>query len=96
MSRLGQPYCPACELPVGTQSADEVIEKIMDHPPGTKLYLMAPLEIQRGRAVRDALAGEPRGRLRAASASMARPIRSISRRKSTAGGSIASRWWWIE
>ena len=48
VSRLGQPYCPTCDLPVGTQSADEVIEKIMRHPAGTKLYLMAPLEIQVG------------------------------------------------
>ncbi len=48
MSRLGQTYCPACDVPVGTQSADEVIEKIMALPAGTKLYLMAPLEIRVG------------------------------------------------
>ncbi len=48
MARLGQPYCPSCDVPIGTQSADEVIEKIMSHPAGTKLYLMAPLEIQVG------------------------------------------------
>ena len=39
MSRLGQTYCPACDVPVGTQSADEVIEKIMAQPAGTKLFL---------------------------------------------------------
>jgi excinuclease ABC subunit A len=48
MARLGQPYCPTCNLPVGTQSADEVIAKIMDHPEGTKLFLAAPVEIQVG------------------------------------------------
>ena len=48
VARLGQPYCPACDVPVGTQSADEVIEKIMAQPPGTKLFLAAPLEIQVG------------------------------------------------
>ena len=31
VARLGQPYCPACDVPIGTQSADEVIGKIMDH-----------------------------------------------------------------
>ena len=48
MSRLGEPYCPACDVPIGTQSADEVVAKIMDHPAGTKLYLMAPIEVQVG------------------------------------------------
>ena len=47
VARLGQPYCPACEEPVGTQSADEIIEKLR-HPAGTKLYLMAPLEVEVG------------------------------------------------
>jgi len=48
VSRLGQPYCPACDLPVGTQTADEIIDKIMQRPVGTRLYLMAPLEIDVG------------------------------------------------
>ncbi len=48
MARLGEPYCPDCNVPIGTQSADEVIGKIMDHPQGTRLYLMAPLSIEVG------------------------------------------------
>ena len=48
MARLGQPYCPACDIPIGTQSADEIIDKLMTEPEGTRLYLMAPLEIQVG------------------------------------------------
>ena len=48
MARLGQPYCPACDIPIGTQSADEIIDKLMAEPDGTRLYLMAPLEIQVG------------------------------------------------
>ena len=48
MSRLGQPHCPACDVPIGSQSADEIIGKIMAHPAGTKLYVMAPLEIRVG------------------------------------------------
>ncbi|MEN6451228.1 MAG: excinuclease ABC subunit UvrA [Thermoguttaceae bacterium] len=48
MSRLGRPYCPTCERPIGSQSADEIIAKIMAHPAGTKLYLTAPLEIRVG------------------------------------------------
>ena len=48
VSRLGQPFCPACDLPVGTQTADEIIDKIIERPAGTRLYLMAPLEIEVG------------------------------------------------
>jgi excinuclease ABC subunit A len=48
MSRLGQPCCPACDVPIGSQSADEIIAKIMAHPAGTKLYVMAPLAIHVG------------------------------------------------
>ncbi|HKD37838.1 MAG TPA: excinuclease ABC subunit A, partial [Pirellulales bacterium] len=48
MARLGEPYCPACDIPIGTQSADEIIDKIMAEQDGTKLYLMAPLDIQVG------------------------------------------------
>ncbi|HWC89429.1 MAG TPA: excinuclease ABC subunit UvrA, partial [Pirellulales bacterium] len=47
-ARLGKPYCPDCDQPIGTQSADEIIDKIMSEPAGTRLYLMAPLEIQVG------------------------------------------------
>jgi excinuclease ABC subunit A len=43
-ARLGQPYCPKCDIPIGTQTSDEIIEKILDLPDGTKLYLMAPIE----------------------------------------------------
>src|SRR5207249_5999367 len=43
-ARLGQPYCPYCNIPIGTQTADEIIDKIVSLPEGTKLYLMAPVE----------------------------------------------------
>ncbi|HVS39894.1 MAG TPA: excinuclease ABC subunit UvrA, partial [Gemmataceae bacterium] len=43
-ARLGRPHCPACGTPIGTQTADEIIDKVLALPEGTKLYLMAPLE----------------------------------------------------
>ena len=48
MARLGQLYCPACDIPVGTQSADQVVDNILAETPGAKLYLMAPMEIEVG------------------------------------------------
>ena len=55
-ARLGQPHCPACGTPIGTQTADEIIDKILALPEGTKLYLMAPLE-RRGQEKYEALMG---------------------------------------
>ncbi len=43
-TRLGQRYCPACAIPIGTQSKDEIVEKILGLPEGTKLYILAPIE----------------------------------------------------
>lgn len=45
-ARLGQRYCPKCQIPVATQSADQIIEQILALPEGTKLYVLAPLERQ--------------------------------------------------
>ena len=58
-ARLGQPHCPACDLPIGTQTADEIIEKVLALPEGTKLYLMAPIE-RRGQETYEALWDEIR------------------------------------
>ena len=43
-ARLGQRHCPNCGRPVGTQTADEIVDKVLSLPEGTKLFIMAPLE----------------------------------------------------
>ncbi len=43
-ARLGQLYCPKCNVPIGTQTADEIVEKVLHLPEGSKIYVMAPLE----------------------------------------------------
>ena len=48
MARLGTPYCPDCDVAIGTQTADEIVDKILAEPAGTKLYLMAPLHVEVG------------------------------------------------
>jgi len=53
LSRLGQMHCPDCDVPVGTQSADEVIDAVLGLPSGTKLYLMAPVELAAGQSYED-------------------------------------------
>ena len=43
-ARLGKPYCPKCDTPIGTQTADEIVEKILHQPEGSKVLVMAPVE----------------------------------------------------
>ena len=59
-ARLGQPHCPACGLRIGTQTADEIVEKILHLPEGTKAFVMAPVERADGDAY-DALWDDLRG-----------------------------------
>ncbi|MGI9473778.1 MAG: excinuclease ABC subunit UvrA [Rubripirellula sp.] len=53
MARLGTMHCPDCQIPVGTQTPDQIVEKVMDHPEGTRALLLAPIEVQSGEASRD-------------------------------------------
>ena len=46
--RLGTQHCPACQIPVNTQTTDEVIERLLSLEEGTKLLLLAPQEIRVG------------------------------------------------
>ncbi len=48
MARLGDPYCPDCDREIGTQTADQITDKIMAEAEGTRLFLMAPVEIEVG------------------------------------------------
>ena len=48
MARLGTPHCPACDIPVGTQTPDQIVDKVMSESEGTRLYLMAPTSVEVG------------------------------------------------
>ncbi len=47
-ARLGEAHCPDCDVKIGTQTGDEIVDKILTEPAGTKLYLMAPIDIEVG------------------------------------------------
>lgn len=44
MARLGTMYCPDCQIPVGTQTADQIVDKVLSLPQGTRFLLLAPLK----------------------------------------------------
>ena len=47
-ARLGHPFCPKCGIPIGTQTPDEIVEKILHLPEGSKVFIMAPVERRDG------------------------------------------------
>jgi excinuclease ABC subunit A len=42
-ARIGQPHCPECGRPVSRQSPQQIVDRIMDLPDGTKFHVLAPL-----------------------------------------------------
>ena len=47
-ARCGTPYCPQCDMAIGTQTSDQIVDKLLAEREGTKLYLMAPTGIEVG------------------------------------------------
>ena len=42
-ARIGVPYCPEHNIPITSQSIEEMTNKILEYPEGTKLIVMAPV-----------------------------------------------------
>ncbi|MBU0718945.1 MAG: ATP-binding cassette domain-containing protein, partial [Planctomycetes bacterium] len=42
--RVGQPFCPVCQVPIGTQSSEEIVEKILALGESQRVILLAPIE----------------------------------------------------
>ena len=42
-ARVGVPYCPTHNIPISSQSVEEMTNKILEHPEGTKLVIMSPV-----------------------------------------------------
>ncbi len=85
-ARLGHPFCPKCGVPIGTQTADEIVEKVLHLPEGSKVFVMAPLERRDGEsheALWDELraSGFARVRVDGQSVSLDKPPKLSHRRK---------------
>ncbi len=42
-SRVGVPYCPNHNIPISSQSVEEMTNKIMEYPLGTKMVILSPV-----------------------------------------------------
>jgi excinuclease ABC subunit A len=56
-ARLGVMHCPECGTPVGAQSVDATVERLLEHDPGTRLLLLAPVELRVGQSPEAFFAG---------------------------------------
>jgi excinuclease ABC subunit A len=50
-------HCPDCGVPVGAQSVDESVDRILDVPEGTRMLLLAPVELKAGQTPESFLTG---------------------------------------
>lgn len=42
-ARVGTPHCPECDREITQQTVDQIVDKIIELPEGTKIQLLAPL-----------------------------------------------------
>jgi len=42
-ARIGKPYCPKCGKPISVQTLDQIVDKVMEIPEGSKMMVMAPI-----------------------------------------------------
>ena len=42
-ARVGRPHCPSCGRPIQQQTAEQIVDAILDLPAGTRLMVLAPL-----------------------------------------------------
>ncbi len=52
-ARLGVHYCPTCDVPIGTQTLDEIVAKILTYPSESRLLLAAPVQVEVGQLYDD-------------------------------------------
>ncbi|PJZ69469.1 excinuclease ABC subunit A [Leptospira perolatii] len=42
-ARIGKPHCPVCGTPIQSSSVDQITEKILSYPEGTKIQILSPI-----------------------------------------------------
>ncbi|NPV69648.1 MAG: excinuclease ABC subunit UvrA [Firmicutes bacterium] len=42
-ARIGQPHCPSCGRPISRQAVEQMVDRVMGLPEGTRIQILAPL-----------------------------------------------------
>ena len=40
---IGRPHCPRCGKPIAAQTADRIVQQVLEYPEGTRVVVMAPV-----------------------------------------------------
>ncbi len=62
---VGVPHCPDCQLPIRPQTVEQMVDRLLALPDGTRFLLLAPLVARRKGEHRTALPADGQGGLRA-------------------------------
>jgi excinuclease ABC subunit A len=54
-ARIGEPHCPVCGRPIAGQSAEQIVDRVLELPEGTRFMVMAPLVRDRKGEHRDVI-----------------------------------------
>jgi len=46
-ARIGKPHCPSCGEPVGRQTPQQIVDRVLELPEGTKFQVLAPVVRER-------------------------------------------------
>ena len=41
-ARVGEPHCPECGIPITSQTVEQMVDRILEYPEGTRLQVLAP------------------------------------------------------
>jgi len=44
-ARVGTPYCPTHNIPIASQTVQEMVDKVMEYPEGTRLQILSPIVV---------------------------------------------------
>lgn len=42
-ARIGKPHCPKCGRPITAQAVEQIVDRLMDYPEGSRITILAPL-----------------------------------------------------
>ncbi len=42
-ARIGTPFCPHCDIPISSQTVDQMVDRVMDFPDSTRIQILAPM-----------------------------------------------------
>jgi excinuclease ABC subunit A len=42
-ARIGKPHCPVCGRPIARQSPEQIVDHVLELPPGTRFQVLAPI-----------------------------------------------------